>query len=428
MALVGHCTWPQLQHVLQRGCTWSDPRRSHRCDQRSLAWRQRSRDAGPQFCSRAQWVRPPPWLLNKQVHTLSCFFSSARAFARARSCAEARAPRATSRAGAPSARQRGKALFVMSTPEPHVDLGLSDCGAIQGLTHPNRWLVAANHLWKRRGALTANFKTNWVERLVVLTDTALFWFETGAIASSTQQGRIELRHVRSIKLQQAGGGTSVTIDELERFGPKHQVEITHCMSDHSCVLGGTDASLVQIWHEAITNAVNAAQSQTSGASAVAPPGASPGVSPGASPAAAAVAAGTPPSPIPVTPQPLCGPRVSPTSASLLRHELTGIVAMGILGKARQATTGHMKTALEQVGVLTHRDGRPRDGWSTRVVVLTDSALHFYKPASSSKKHEVRTATAAVHPGCQARCLPHATCRNSPTRSSPRATGGRGADI
>ena len=56
---------------------------------------------------------------------------------------------------------------------------MEDAEAVQGLTHPNRWLFACNHLWKRRGALTAAVKTNWVERLVVLTETSLFWFDTG---------------------------------------------------------------------------------------------------------------------------------------------------------------------------------------------------------------------------------------------------------
>ena len=114
---------------------------------------------------------------------------------------------------------------------------MEDAEAVQGLTHPNRWLFACNHLWKRRGALTAAVKTNWVERLVVLTETSLFWFDTGGIAGGTQQGRIELRHVRSMKLQQASGAPSKTVEELERFGPKYQLEVTQIMSDYSCVIG-----------------------------------------------------------------------------------------------------------------------------------------------------------------------------------------------
>ena len=72
----------------------------------------------------------------------------------------------------------------------------------------------------------------------------------------------------------------------------------------------------------------------------------------------------------------------------------GAIAMGILGKARQAMTGSMKTTLEHAGVLSHRDGRARDGWSTRVVVLTDTALHFYKPAAGDKKRSEDEAHSA----------------------------------
>ena len=271
----------------------------------------------------------------------------------------------------------------------------SRVAAIQGLTHPNLWLLACENMWKRRGAsLTSTIKTNWVERLVAVTDSALFWFEIGGIA--IQHGRIELRHVRSVKLMPptSSGAGGVTGEELERAGPKHCLEVVG--QEKTCVFGSTDANLVQAWLDALERAVHAAQA--SGASAA------------------------PDERVPA-------PMAVPASPALLRHELTGIVAMGILGKARQATTGHMKTALEHAGVLSHRDGRARDGWSTRVVVLTASGeLGFFKPVS--KKAPVRARTHMPrrrHPSHSLNglcCAPLPPCRMK--RSPPPVSSSGGA--
>ena len=291
--------------------------------------------------------------------------------------------------------------------------------AIQGLTHPNRFLVACNHLWKRRGALTSAIKTNWVERLVLLTDSALFWFETGAIAGGTQHGRIELRHVRSMKLHQASNPVSATVDDLERHGPKYQLEVTHCMSDYTCVLGGTDAGVVQAWHDALERAVHAATTERSADRLSVSHEQRPSLSP-----------------TPSTPNLVPTPMGSGASPSLMRHELTGIIAMGILGKARQAMTGHMKTGLEHAGVLGHRDGIARDGWSKRVVVLTETAIYFYKSSAGSKKAEA--SMARPHPLCARACLcarasashcpPHPPAAPAHPALPPRAfrSGGGGA--
>ena len=77
--------------------------------------------------------------------------------------------------------------------------------------HPNKFIRAASTLYKRRGKLTATVRSDWVERLFVLTDTALFWYDLGGGPISklpqstqnelfgTQQGRVDARQVVSIK-------------------------------------------------------------------------------------------------------------------------------------------------------------------------------------------------------------------------------------
>ena len=42
--------------------------------------------------------------------------------------------------------------------------------------HPNKFIRVATPLYKRRGKLTATVRSDWVERLFVLTDTALYWY------------------------------------------------------------------------------------------------------------------------------------------------------------------------------------------------------------------------------------------------------------
>ena len=95
---------------------------------------------------------------------------------------------------------------------------------IRGMTHPKRIFIAANNMWKRRGAISATMKSNWVERLFVLTESSLFWFERGGEGNDglgAQHGRVELRHIRSIVPTQTSS-TSTTMDELERHGEPEQ--------------------------------------------------------------------------------------------------------------------------------------------------------------------------------------------------------------
>lgn len=81
--------------------------------------------------------------------------------------------------------------------------------------HPNKFIRVATPLYKRRGKLTSTVRSDWVERLTVLTDTALFWYRLsedfgggllkigpqalGSEMLGTQQGRVDVRHVVSIK-------------------------------------------------------------------------------------------------------------------------------------------------------------------------------------------------------------------------------------
>ena len=52
--------------------------------------------------------------------------------------------------------------------------------SILGLTHPKRVFISSLNLWKRRGsAMSQAMKSTWVERLVLLTKDAFFWFERG---------------------------------------------------------------------------------------------------------------------------------------------------------------------------------------------------------------------------------------------------------
>ena len=187
--------------------------------------------------------------------------------------------------------------------------------AIQGLTHPQNQLVAILPLWKRRGGITAAMHTNWVERLFVLTDTTLYWYELGGMLSQSQHGRIELRHIQEIRMKPEGSGSNATVEELSQRGPKYQLEVSLVI--HSVLqLGGTEAGVVEAWKDALGNAVDRA-SQGS--------------------------ASRQPAPRPELP------------ASLLRFESTGILAIGMLGKARQALTGSLKTGLEHAGIISHQD-------------------------------------------------------------------------
>ena len=90
------------------------------------------------------------------------------------------------------------------------------------LIHPNKFIRVAMPLYKKRGKLTSTVRSDWIERLFVLTDIALYWYRlpedlgggllkigpqalgTGPQALGfeqlgTQQGRVDVRHVVSIK-------------------------------------------------------------------------------------------------------------------------------------------------------------------------------------------------------------------------------------
>lgn len=211
--------------------------------------------------------------------------------------------------------------------------------AIQGMTHPKNVLIACSNLWKKRGALTASVKTNWCERLFVLTKDALFWYERGGEGSDglgNQRGRVELRHISSIVPTEVQGNAAVTLDELERHGPKFQLTITHIMSEEAVRIGGSDQATILAWQNALNRQVQAV------GAAAAPKEDEDG------------------------------------GAKLLRLELTGIHALGVLGKAREAVTGHAKNLLEHAGMVRAHKA-PKDGWSTRMLVVTENNLYFYKP-------------------------------------------------
>ena len=97
--------------------------------------------------------------------------------------------------------------------------------SVLGLTHPGRYLKAATPLYKRRGALTAAVKSNWVERNFVLTDVALFWFDQSEsliltqLPIGAQQGRVDIRHIVSITPSETPGARQ------------------RCLGAHACAYG-----------------------------------------------------------------------------------------------------------------------------------------------------------------------------------------------
>ena len=168
---------------------------------------------------------------------------------------------------------------------------------IRGLTHPGHYMIAATALYKRRGRLTATVRSDWVERLFVLTDLAIMWFDLGgglvprSEPIGTQQGRVDARHFVSttvtevrpnctpaasslpshpcVRARQHSGPASDNHEDLERLGtapsgrradpptrarhaphpacrvpraagPKYQLEIQTVTAEQSIVIGGTD--------------------------------------------------------------------------------------------------------------------------------------------------------------------------------------------
>ena len=57
----------------------------------------------------------------------------------------------------------------------------SSTDAIVGHTHPKNVILATSHLWKKRGGITAAMTTNYAERLFVLTDVGIFYYQRGCL-------------------------------------------------------------------------------------------------------------------------------------------------------------------------------------------------------------------------------------------------------
>lgn len=173
---------------------------------------------------------------------------------------------------------------LIPEPTPH-----EDAEHINGLTHPSRYLCAAGMLWRRRGKLTSTLghKSEWVERLFVMTDTAVCWFDqmpnsygVSPTPIGAQCGRIDVRHFVSMSVVERPGGVetqpSETVrspppsgtasssapttpaDELERVGPRHTLEIHTITAEQTLILGSTDRSVIDAWLAVLSKAVGTA--------------------------------------------------------------------------------------------------------------------------------------------------------------------------
>tara|TARA_B110001452_G_scaffold59625_1_gene46423 strand:- start:375 stop:3281 length:2907 start_codon:yes stop_codon:yes gene_type:complete len=211
---------------------------------------------------------------------------------------------------------------------------MTDAGPVARI-HPRQHLRAAATLYKRRGKLTATVRSDWVERLFVLSDSALFWFdleggpldklrpalhlERSSFLDSAQQGRCDVRHVVSINTPELAEGALFgrTPEELQRLGPRYQLEITTVLAEPLAqhVLGCNNKAELEEWHAALSRAVAQVLPQTS------------------------------------TPPP-------PPSDGLMRLDLLGVLALGHMQKARE--------------------GMLKGGWSVRFLVLTREHLIFFK--------------------------------------------------
>ena len=217
-------------------------------------------------------------------------------------------------------------------------------------THPSKYIVAASPLYKRRGRLTAAVKqSDWVERMFVLTtEGALFWFQIGdglvvprSEPIGTQHGRLEIRHVHSISPSERAGTNTTRPDELVILGPKYQLEVTTVLAgpEQTHVIGCPDKARMDAWLNALSRAVSHAFPNPTADGRLSVRG-RPHSPEGVGGAGAGAGTGV---------------------GALLSAEVTGVLAMGYLGKARE---GAMKGF--------------KDGWSTRFVVLTGTTLIFYK--------------------------------------------------
>lgn len=218
--------------------------------------------------------------------------------------------------------------------------------------HPNKFIRVATPLYKRRGKLTATVRSDWVERLFVLTDTALYWYRLsedlgggllkigpqalGSEQLGTQQGRVDVRHVVSIKqVELHGDHYGRTPEELQKLGPRYQLEIATVLPEPAShhVLGCNNKLELDEWHAALSRTLSALVS-------------------------------------PLTPTP------TPPTDGLLRLDLLGVLALGSMQKAREQL---LKNVLGQ------------GGWSTRFLVLTPEYLYFFKDTNTPKKAQQEDA-------------------------------------
>ncbi len=217
----------------------------------------------------------------------------------------------------------------------------ADANKILGLTHPAHAIRACALLHKKRTKHIIPFKTvEWAPRLFVLTDNALQWFDVnhghhgnahhGPIGHQT--GRVDIKHIVSLQASKRNAHASTADrDDLERHGPRHQLEIATISADSTLTFGSHDDAEVTDWLACLSKAVGRVGARFN-----------------------------------QTPRRDSLDAVAIADSPTLRLDLTGLVAVGTLQKAR--------SALEK----TVRDSK-KDGWSTRLVVLTKTHLYYYKP-------------------------------------------------
>eukprot|EP00965_Chrysotila_dentata_P045019 1495063-Pleurochrysis_carterae.AAC.8 len=143
----------------------------------------------------------------------------------------------------------------MTTGRPSVD-------DIRGLTHPTHYISAAVPLYKKRGRFAAAMTRDWVERMFVLSENAIYWFDQGSSivprteAIGIQQGRLEVRHFVSMNQVERPATTS---EDFERIGPRYQLEINTITAEQSIVVGSADKAVVDELLAMLSRAVGQAR-------------------------------------------------------------------------------------------------------------------------------------------------------------------------
>jgi len=139
-------------------------------------------------------------------------------------------------------------------------------------------------------------KGEWSSRLFVMTDSAVFWFDTMpntfgvmSLPIGTQCGRIDVRHFVSMSVVERPTGaegrqsteelpTSETstltslsgspglaytrTHEIERVGPRHTLEIHTITAEQTLVLGSTDRNVIDAWLAVFSKAVGTVGERT----------------------------------------------------------------------------------------------------------------------------------------------------------------------